>query len=116
MRAIRLTELDGPQALEVADVPEPASGDYLVVEVHAAGVGFPDLLMSRGRYQFRPEPPFTPGVELAGTVHSAPEGSPFARGDRVAASAPLGAWAEFAVANPRVTFSIPEGMSYAQAS
>lgn len=116
MRAIRLTELNGPEALELADVPEPSGADKLVVEVHAAGVGFPDLLMSRGRYQFRPDPPFIPGVELAGTVHSAPEGSPFGPGDRVAASAPLGAWAEFAVANPRVTFSIPEGMSYAQAT
>ena len=116
MRAIRLSELNGPTSLELVDVPEPTSTDNLVVEVHAAGVGFPDLLMSRGRYQFRPEPPFSPGVELAGVVHSAPAGSPFAPGDRVAASAPLGAWAEFALAAPAVTFPIPEGMTYAQAT
>lgn len=116
MRAMRLARLDGPDALEFADVPVPASDDQLVVEVHAAGVGFPDLLMSRGRYQFRPEPPFVPGVELAGLVHAAPEGSPFRPGDRVAASSPMGAWAEFALATPAVTFSIPAGMTFAQAT
>ena len=116
MRAMRLTRLDGPSALELADVPEPSSADHLLVEIHAAGVGFPDLLMSRGRYQFRPEPPFIPGVELAGIVQQAPEGSAFQQGDRVAASAPLGAWAEFALAAPVVTFPIPEGMTYAQAT
>ncbi len=94
MRAIRLTQLDGPDALELADLPAPSSADQLVIDVHAAGVGFPDLLMSRGRYQFRPEPPFVPGVEIAGVVQRAPEGSSFRPGDRVAASAPLGAWAE----------------------
>ena len=44
MRAMRLTGLDGPSALELADVPEPSSDDQLVVEVHAAGVGSADLL------------------------------------------------------------------------
>lgn len=116
MRAMRLTRLDGPSAIELADVPEPASPDHLVVEVHAAGVGFPDLLMSRGRYQFRPEPPFILGVEMAGVVKSAPQGSSFKPGDRVAASSPLGAWADVALAALPVTFSIPDGMSYAQAT
>jgi NADPH2:quinone reductase len=116
MRAIRLVRLEGPEGLEFADVPEPGGGDRIIVEVHAAGVGFPDLLMTRGRYQFRPEPPFVPGIEMAGTVRSVPEGSPFAPGDRVAAWAPLGAWAEYAVAAPVATFPIPEGMSYAQAT
>ena len=116
MRAMRLTRLDGPSALELAEVPEPAGAGQLVVAVHAAGVGFPDLLMSRGRYQFRPEPPFIPGVEMAGVVHQSPEGSPFAIGDRVAASAPLGSWAEYAIAAPPATFSIPAGMSFEQAT
>ena len=116
MRAMRLTRLDGPDALELADVPEPSSADQLVVEIHAAGVGFPDLLMSRGRYQVRPEPPFIPGVELAGVVLHAPDGSAFQPGDRVAGPAPIGIWAEVALATPAVTFPIPEGMSYAQAT
>ena len=116
MRAVSLVRLDGPDGLELADIPEPEAGDRIVVQVRAAGVGFPDLLMTRGRYQFRPEPRFVPGIEMAGTVHSAPQGSPFAPGDRVAAWAPLGAWAEYAVAAPLATFPIPEGMSYAQAT
>ena len=116
MRAITLVRIEGPDGLELAAVAEPPGGDRIVVAVHAAGVGFPDLLMTRGRYQFRPEPPFVPGVEMAGTVRSAPPGSPFAPGDRVAAWAPLGAWAEYAVAAPIATFRIPEGMSYAQAT
>ncbi len=111
-----LVRLDGPDGLELADVAEPPADGRIIVEVHAAGVGFPDLLMTRGRYQFRPEPPFVPGIEMAGTVGSAPEGSPFAPGDRVCAWAPLGAWAEYAVAAPVATFHIPDGMSYAQAT
>lgn len=115
MRAVRLVRLDGPSGLELADVPVPSPEGRLIVEVHAAGVGFPDLLMTRGRYQFRPEPPFVPGVELAGIVHSAPDGSPFKPGDRVAAWS-FGAWAEYAVASPGSTFHIPDNMSFAQAT
>lgn len=116
MRAMQLTALDGPDALQLADVPEPANKDMLVVEVHAAGVGFPDLLMTRGRYQFRPEAPFIPGIEMAGIVKSAPERSPFKPGERVAAWTPLGSWAEYAISSPVSTFHIPDGMSYAQAT
>jgi NADPH2:quinone reductase len=116
MRAMTLVRLDGPDGLELADVAEPLPDGRIIVEVRAAGVGFPDLLMTRGRYQFRPEPPFVPGIEMAGRIHSAPPGSPFAAGDRVCAWAPLGAWAEYAVAAPIAAFPIPDGMSYAQAT
>ena len=116
MRAVRIVRLDGPDGLEVARMPKPAAKDHVVVEVHAAGVGFPDLLMTRGRYQFRPEPPFVPGVEMAGIVHTAPSDSAFQPGDRVAAWTPLGSWAEYAVASPVATFLIPEGMSFTQAT
>lgn len=116
MRAMQLTSLDGPNALKLAEVPEPANKDMLVVEVHAAGAGFPDLLMTRGRYQFRPEAPFIPGIEMAGIVKTAPEGSGFQAGDRVAAWTPLGSWAEYAISSPVSTFHIPDGMSFAQAT
>jgi NADPH:quinone reductase len=116
MRAMQLTSLDGPDGLTLADVPEPVNDKMLVVEVHAAGVGFPDLLMTRGRYQFRPEPPFIPGIEMAGIVKTAPEGSGFKPGERVAAWTPLASWAEYAIASPVSTFRIPDGMSYAQAT
>ncbi|MCH6556175.1 MAG: alcohol dehydrogenase catalytic domain-containing protein, partial [Chloroflexi bacterium] len=116
MRAIRLTSLDGPEGLELAELPTPEDSGRLVVEVHAAGVGFPDLLMTRGRYQFRPDPPFVPGIEMAGVVQSAPEGAGFVPGDRVAAWSALGSWAEYALAGPATTFKIPDDMSYAKAT
>lgn len=116
MRAMQLTKLEGPEGLEAADVPEPDGRDQLVIDVHAAGVGFPDLLMCQGKYQFRPEPPFVPGVEAAGVVVNAPPGTPFSVGDRITASTPLGAWAERARCTPHTSFSIPDGMSFAQAT
>jgi NADPH2:quinone reductase len=116
MRAIQLTALDGPDALRVVDVPEPAAGpNAVVIDVHVAGVGFPDLLMTRGQYQIRPEPPFTPGTEICGVVRTAPDGSGLAPGDRVAASG-LGGWAEVAVAAAPVTVRIPDGMSFEEAT
>jgi NADPH2:quinone reductase len=116
MRAIQVTRLDGPDGLALAELPIPSSSDRLVVEVHAAGVGFPDLLMTRGRYQFRPEPPFVPGIEIAGVVSAAPEGSSFKAGDRVAGWSALGGWAEYALLAPATAFAIPGGMSYAAAT
>ena len=67
MRAVRVTELGGPESIEVVEVDEP-SDDGVVVDVHAAGVAFPDALLTRGLYQHRPELPFTLGAELAGVV------------------------------------------------
>ena len=73
MRAARVTSLDGPQSLELAEVDEPSADGGIVVDVHAAGVAFPDALLTRGLYQYRPELPFTLGAELAGVVRSAPD-------------------------------------------
>jgi NADPH2:quinone reductase len=116
MKAVRVARLDGPDGLELADVPTPAGNDRLLIEIHAAGVGFPDLLMTRGRYQFRPEPPFIPGIELAGVVAAAPDGAAFQPGDRVAGWSALGAWAEYALVAPATAFAIPDGMSFATAT
>ena len=115
MRALRLNSLDGPDALELTQAPVPDRADAVIIDVHAAGVAFADLLMTRGRYQFRPDPPFVPGADIAGTVRSAPDGSGFRAGDRVAATG-FGAWAEVAAAAPASTFSIPDGMSFEQAT
>ena len=73
MRAIQVTRLDGPDAVELAEVDEP-TGDGVVVDVHAAGAAFPDALLTRGLYQYRPDPPFVLGAEIAGVVRSAPDG------------------------------------------
>ena len=75
MRALQVITPTGPRDLEVRDVEEPAPGpDDVLVEVHRVGISFPDLLLSRGEYQLKPEPPFTLGVDFAGTVVSGPEG------------------------------------------
>ena len=60
MRAIQVTRLDGPDAVELAEVDEP-TGDGVLVDVYAAGAAFPDALLTRGLYQYRPDPPFVLG-------------------------------------------------------
>ena len=113
MRALRLTALDGPDALELADVPDPPAADGMaLVEVHAAGVSFPDLLLTRGEYQIRPEPPFVPGIESAGVVREAPPGSGLEPGDRVCAVTMLGGFAELVAAPVATTLPIPDGMGF----
>jgi NADPH2:quinone reductase len=115
MRAIQIVSYDGPDAVELHDVnpPEPGEGQ-LLIRVRAAGVSFPELLQTRGLYQFKPELPFTPGSEVAGDVVSAPEDSGFAPGDRVAAMVLLGGFGEYAVGTPDGTFALPDTLSYAQ--
>ncbi len=120
MRALQIAEESGPDALRLAEVPEPEAshmltpGEGVVVDVHAAAVSFPDVLQSRGLYQFKPETPFVPGAEVGGTVRSAPKGSGFAAGDRVAAFTALGGMAEVAVAPAFMTFSLPDALDFAQ--
>jgi NADPH2:quinone reductase len=118
MRALQVTGFDGPDGLVVAEQPEPPpavddGGDQVIIEVHAAGVAFPDLLLSRGLYQLRPEPPFVPGMEVAGIVLHAPPGSDLGPGDRVAAFTELGGFAEVAVAPSHLTFPLPDELDFA---
>jgi NADPH:quinone reductase-like Zn-dependent oxidoreductase len=83
--AVSVTRLDGPASLEIAQVPVPrARTDGILVDVRAAGVTLPDLLQTYGKYQVRLPLPFVLGSEVAGVVRSAPAGSGFAAGDRVA--------------------------------
>ncbi len=115
MRVLRLTRLEGPDALEIGEAPVPDAPGAVIIDVHAAGVAFADLLMTRGQYQFRPDLPFVPGSDIAGVVRSAPDDSGFRSGDRVVATG-FGAWAEVAAAAPASTFVIPDGMSFEQAT
>ncbi len=121
MRAIQITELTGPDdALSLVDLPEPEASHMLtpgrgvVVDVHAAGVSFPEVLQSRGEYQFKPDVPFVPGSEVAGTVRSAPADSGLSEGDRVAAFCFLGGFAEVAVAPEFLTFKLDDALDYRQ--
>jgi NADPH2:quinone reductase len=114
MRAIRVTTLGGPESLELVEVDEPIADDGgVVVDVHAAGVAFPDALLTRGLYQYRPELPFTLGAELAGVVRSAPQGATVKPGDRVLGLTMIGgAMAETAVLSPDRVFPLPDDISF----
>ena len=114
MRAIRVTTLGGPESLELVEVDEPIADDGgVVVDVHAAGVAFPDALLTRGLYQYRPELPFTLGAELAGVVRSAPQGAHVKPGDRVLGLTMIGgAMAETAVLSPDRVFPLPDDVSF----
>src|SRR3982751_3543686 len=121
MRALQITELTGPDtALQMVDVAEPEASHFLtpgrgvVVDVHAAGVSFPEVLQTRGQYQVKPELPFIPGSEVAGVVRSAPDGAPVKPGDSVAAFCMLGGFAEVAVAPEFLVFPLPGDLDMAQ--
>ncbi len=113
MRAVRCHELSGPEALRIDEVPEPVagSGDVLI-DVRAAGVNFPDVLLTHGKYQFRPALPFVPGSEAAGIVLSVGQGvTSLSPGDRVAATL-HGAFAERIVVPELATVKLPEPVSF----
>jgi NADPH:quinone reductase len=113
MRAIHVVSLDGPAGVRVVEVPEPQpEPDQVLVEVRAVGVSFPDLLLSRGHYQMKPEPPFQLGVDFAGVVRSAPPGSGFSEGDRVACVLPWGGAAELVAVGPDAVFPLPDEVSF----
>lgn len=116
MRAAQVTRLDGPSSVEVVDLPDPddAGGTHVVIDVAAAGVCYPDVLLTRGRYQVTPDLPFVPGSEVAGRVRTAPSGSGFEEGDRVAAFPFLGGFAEVVAADPTAVFPLPERVTYEQ--
>ncbi len=121
MRAVQIVEESGPaEGLKVVDVPEPGGshmltpGSGVVVDVRAAGVSFPEVLQSRGQYQFRPDLPYVPGSEVSGIVRSAPDDAPVRPGDRVAAFCMIGGFAEVAVAPSFLTFKLDEALDFAQ--
>jgi NADPH2:quinone reductase len=121
MRAVQIVELSGPaEALRVVELPDPepshpmTPGRGVLVEVHAAGVSFPELLQTRGLYQLKPELPFVPGSEVGGVVRAAPEGAAVRPGDRVAAFVMLGGFAQSAVAPEHMVFPLPEQLDFAQ--
>ncbi|MEK6441770.1 NADPH:quinone oxidoreductase family protein [Pseudonocardia sp. T1-2H] len=113
MRAVQVVRLEGPGAVEVGEVADPVRGDgQVLVEVKAAGVNFPDLLLTKGLYQYKPEPPFVLGGEGAGVVREAPDGSEFTAGDRVAFSSAIGAFAGLVAVDQGNVFPLPDNVSF----
>jgi NADPH2:quinone reductase len=117
MRSVQVVRLEGPSGVEVVEVPEPVPGpDEVLVEVHALGVSWPDLLLSRGQYQLKPDPPFQLGVDFAGVVRRAPVDSGFGAGDRVAGCLPYGGGADLVAVHPDSVFPVPDGVSLVKAA
>ncbi|QLL07787.1 NADPH:quinone oxidoreductase family protein [Mycobacterium vicinigordonae] len=95
MKACVVQELRGPSGIVYTDIDDVGDGGgNIVIEVRAAGVCFPDLLLTKGKYQLKLQPPFVPGMETAGVVRSAPVESGFRVGERVSAFGVLGCYAE----------------------
>jgi NADPH:quinone reductase len=113
VKALVAQELSGPSGLVYTDAQDPAevAGDgVVVIDVGAAGVSFPDLLLIRGEYQLKLDPPFVPGTEVAGVVRSAPADSGFAVGQRVSGLAMLGGWAERVALPADSVMPTPDGV------
>jgi NADPH2:quinone reductase len=100
--------------LRIDEVEEPKAGaGEVLVEVKAAGVNFPDVLLSRGKYQFKPQPPFAPGGEAAGIVKAVGPGvKEFAVGDRVVTTVIHGAFAERIAVPEMATVKLPDAVSF----
>ena len=118
MQALRVTQLSGDlSGVAIADIPLPArdTGE-VVVRVRAASLNFPDLLMTQGGYQFKPDAPFTSGLEFAGEVVEADPDSGFAIGERVMGGNKTGAFAEFACVAAGKLSPMPHGMDFPAAA
>lgn len=117
MRALQVTELTGPSALVLGEVPEPAEDPEQVrIAVSHAGICYPDLLLTRGLYQYRPDPPFVPGAEVAGTVLAAPASSGLAVGQRVAALPFLAGFQEVVSTTLDRILPVPDSLPLATAA
>ena len=117
MQAVHLIESTGISGLRLVEVDELADPVGVVIDVHAAGVCFPDLLQTTGSYQMVRELPIVLGAEGSGRVRSAPTGSGLAPGDRVAFLATeTGSWQETIVVDATSVFPLPESISFTAGS
>lgn len=114
MRAIQITTLEGPEAIQLSEVATPEGEDQVLIDVKAIGVAFPELLQTRGLYQYQPDLPFIPGAEVSGVVRCAPHGCGLQAGDRVASLPLVGGFAEQVRARSDLTFRLPDEVSFEQ--
>lgn len=114
MKAIVVREFGPPESIRVEDFPVPRpEDDQVLVDVHAAGVNFPDILVMGGKYQVLPPRPFVAGKECAGVVAAVGKSVTNCRpGDRVLAWMEHGAFAECTVASQNNCFVMPDAMSF----
>ncbi|WP_299270341.1 quinone oxidoreductase family protein [Halorientalis sp.] len=115
MKVAEITEFGGNENVAVTDQekPEPGAGEVRI-EVRAAGINFADIMQRRGHYQGGPEPPYVPGMEVAGVVDAVGDGVGRDVGDEVMGFVEEGGYAEYAIGNAAGLFDLPEDMSYEQ--
>lgn len=113
MKAWRIEAAGGIESLLFGDTgkPAPKAGEVLI-DVHACGLNFSDLLMAAGRYQVRPPLPFVPGQEIAGRIAAVAPGSSRIVGTRVATKVEWGGFAELAVAREDMLITLPDAMPF----
>ncbi len=114
MRALRSHEAGGPETLRLDELPDPVPGKGEVrITVKSAAINFPDTLIIRDLYQFRPARPFAPGAEVAGVVDAVGEGvTDWNVGDRVVALMVFGGLAEKILVSARRLYALPDGVSF----
>ena len=118
MKAIRTHEVGGPETLTLdeIEVPAPGKGEVLVA-VKACAINYPDTLMIRDLYQFKPERPYSPGGEIAGVVEAVGEGvENYKAGDRVMAGMGNGGLREKAIVPAARMFPVPDGVPLEKAA
>jgi NADPH2:quinone reductase len=118
MKAIVCKRWGGPETLSLDELPSPKPGPgEVLVEVKAAGVNFPDVLIIQNKYQLKPELPFTPGAELAGVVKAVGPGVTHVKpGEPVVAMVNTGAFAEECVATGARVIPLYDGVDFAAAA
>lgn len=118
MRSYRVWEHGAPSTMRVDELPDLVPGPgQMVVDVKAAGINFPDVLVVSGKYQILPPRPFTPGKDLAGVVRAVGAGvNGYATGDRIMAQVENGAFAEQAIVTPEQSYKLPDGLSFEAAA
>ena len=114
MKAVVCKAWGLPDTLVVDELPDPQPGPgQVAIAVKAAGVNFPDVLIIQGKYQFKPELPFTPGSELSGLITALGEGvSGYAVGQAVIAFTAQGAFAQQVVVPVQALMPMPPGMDF----
>ncbi len=118
MKAILCNKFGTPDTLEFQEtqIPSPKN-DEILITVKACSVNFPDTLIIQGKYQFRPEFPFSPGSDVAGVIEKVGENIKHLKvGDEVVGFIPFGGFAEKAIVKAKDCFPKPRGMSMVNAS
>lgn len=112
MQALICDDYGGVEALRVGELPDPDPGPAeVLIRVESATVNFADTLMVKGQYQLKPDLPFAPGYEVAGTVLVANHAAGFSPGDRVCGFLWYGGMAEKAVLETRHTSALAPDVS-----